>query len=52
MKQLMKLIGWFGKASDATRLTPERDHMDADHPLLAATVPPPEASSAKVEAAD
>jgi len=52
MKQLMTLIGWFGKAPDASRLTPERDHLDADHPLLAATAPPAEASSATVEARD
>ena len=53
MKQFMKLIGWFGKPPDASRPTPERDHLAADHPLLlAATAPPAEASSATVEAGD
>jgi hypothetical protein len=52
MKQLMKLFGWFGKAPDASRLIPERDHLHADHPLLAATAPPPEGSSATVEAGE
>jgi hypothetical protein len=52
MQQLMKLIGWFGKAPEASRLTPERDRLDAGHPLLAATAPPAEASSATVEAVD
>jgi hypothetical protein len=52
MKQFMKLFGWFGKAPDASRLTPERDHLHADHPLLAATAPPAETSSATAEAGD
>jgi hypothetical protein len=51
MKQLLKLIGWFGKSSDASRSTPEPDHQAADHPLVAAAAPP-EASSAPLEPGD
>jgi len=52
MKQLMKLIDWFGKGPDASRLAPEAEHLAADHPLMAAAAPPAEASSATVEAGD
>jgi hypothetical protein len=52
MKQLLKLIGWFGKAPDASRLTPEPDHLAADHPLMAAAAPPADASGAPVVPGD
>ena len=40
--KLMKLIGRFGKSRNESPPTPERDHLPADHPLLAPTLPPEE----------